>query len=49
MGENFSLEQGNWELTLKNMKVTNLNLPTTQFDCKEIVNLGSFWEIVTLG
>ena len=48
-GENFSLEQGNWELTLKNMKVTNLNLLTTQFDCKEIVNLSSFWEIVTLG
>ena len=47
--ENFSLDKGNGELILKNIKSANLNLPSIQFDCKESFNLGNFWKIAILG
>ena len=40
--ENVSLDLGNWELTLKNVKSANLKLPPTQFNSQEGVNLSSF-------
>lgn len=40
--ENFSLDLGNWELTLKNGKSANLKLPATQFNIQKGVNLRSF-------
>ena len=40
--ENVSLDLGNWDLTLKNVKSANLKLPPTQFNSQKGVNLSSF-------
>ena len=37
--ENFSVDLGNWELTLKNVKSANLKLSATQFNSQKGVNL----------
>ena len=42
--EDFNLDQGYRELTLKKIKSANWKLTTTQFNTKESVGIGSFRE-----